>query len=379
MPGRAVAWSEWLACHEPWDKPALPNRGSMIYTSGTTGRPKGVRRQPAPPELQAGALRRLEQIFGIKAGVRVAVTGPMYHAAPNAHGRAAANEADLTVLQPRFDAEELLMLIERHRISHLHLVPTMFVRLLRLPDAVKRRYDVSSLQFVVHAAAPCPVDVKRAMIDWWGPVITEYYGSTESGAVTFCDSKQYLAHPGTVGRAVDEAEIFILDDAGAAAPTGEVGEIYMRHSGMADFTYYGQDAKRREIERDGFITNGDIGYVDKDGYLYLCDRKKDMVISGGVNIYPAEIESMLLAMPGVQDCAVFGIPDAEFGEALAAVVQPQGPMTADAVRTWLRERLAGYKVPKVVEFVAELPREDSGKIFKRKLRDPYWAKAGRTI
>jgi long-chain acyl-CoA synthetase len=379
VPAGMTEWSDWLGRHAPWDGPPLPSRGSMIYTSGTTGRPKGVRRQPTPPEQQAAGLVRLAQIFGIKAGMRIAVTGPMYHSAPNAYGRSAGNEADLVVLQPRFEPEELLALVARHQLTGLHLVPTMFVRLLRLPEAVKQKYDVSSLQFVVHAAAPCPVDVKRAMIAWWGPVITEYYGSTESGPVTFCTSVEYLAHPGTVGRAVSEAELVILNDNGEVQPIGEVGEIYMRHSGLQDFTYHRQDARRREIERHGFITNGDVGYLDRDGYLYLCDRKKDMVISGGVNIYPAEIEAVLLAMPGVQDCAVFGIPDAEFGEALAAVVQPHAPLTAEQVRAYLRERMAGYKVPKLVEFQAELPREDSGKIFKRKLRDPYWAKAGRAI
>jgi len=377
LPPGAVEWNAWLASHAPWDKPPLPSRGSMLYTSGTTGRPKGVRRQPTPPEQAAAALVRMRQIFGLSPGTRVAVTGPMYHSAPNAHGRAAANESDLVVLQPRFDAEELLRLIEQHRLTHLHLVPTMFVRLLRLPEAVRRRYDVSSLQFVVHAAAPCPVDVKRKMIEWWGPVITEYYGSTESSAVTFCDSKDWLAHPGTVGKAVAEAEIVILGDDGLVLPTGEVGEIYMRHSGVPDFTYHGQDAQRAAIERQGFITNGDVGCLDAEGYLYLRDRKKDMVISGGVNIYPAEIEAVLLAMPGVQDCAVFGIPDAEFGEALAAVIQ--GDLKADAVRAFLRERVAGYKVPKVIEFRSELPREDSGKIYKRKLREPYWVDAGRAI
>jgi len=379
VPPGLTDWSQWLGRFAPWDQPAKANRGSMIYTSGTTGQPKGVRRQPMTPEQQATVASRTARIFGIQPGVRVVVTGPMYHTAPNAHGRAAATEGELVVLQPRFDAEELLALIERHRITHLHLVPTMFVRLLRLPEAVRRRYDVSSLRFVVHAAAPCPVDVKRAMIDWWGPVITEYYGSTESSAVTFCDSVQWLAHPGTVGNVVEEAEVVILDDHGRPLPRGDIGEIFMRHRGMPDFTYHKQDAKRREIERGGFITNGDVGYFDRDGYLFLCDRKKDMVISGGVNVYPAEIEAVLLGMPGVQDCAVFGIPDSEYGEALAAAVQVQGPVTADAVRGFLRERLAGYKVPRVVEFHAQLPREDSGKIFKRRLREPFWAKAGRTI
>jgi long-chain acyl-CoA synthetase len=234
---------------------------------------------------------------------------------------------------------------------------------------------------VVHAAAPCPPEVKRGMIEWWGPIIVEYYGATESGAVVFNDSKDWLENPGTVGKPHERCEVRILDVDGKEVPTGEIGEVYMRNRFFPEFTYNKADAKRREIERNGLITAGDVGYINERGFLFLCDRSKDMIISGGVNIYPAEIEAVLHTMPGVQDCAVFGIPDDEYGESVAAVVEkrPGMNLAADEVRTYLRERIAAYKVPRLVEFQRDLPREDSGKIFKRKLRDPYWEKAGRKI
>jgi len=309
------------------------------------------------------------------------ITGPMYHSAPNAYGLYAFRVGANIILQPRFDPEELLQMIERHKVTHLHMVPTMFVRLLKLPDEVKRKYDLSSLRFVVHAAAPCPVHVKQAMIEWWGPVINEYYGGTETGAVVFCDSEEYLAHPGTVGKAIDDAKVMVIDEDGKELTHGATGEIVCRTSTIPDFTYHGDDEKRRNSEKAGLIALGDVGYLDEDGFLYLCDRAKDMVISGGVNIYPAEIEAELHKMPGVGDCAVFGIPDEEFGESLCAVVQPQPGVTLqeDEVRSFLRERVASYKVPRKVEFRGDLPREDSGKIFKRKLREPYWEAAGRKI
>jgi long-chain acyl-CoA synthetase len=272
-------------------------------------------------------------------------------------------------------------LIQRHRIDCLFLVPIMFVRLLRLPEEVRRRYDLSSLRHVVHAGAPCPVEVKRAMIEWWGPILWEYYGSTEASAVTACDSADWLARPGTVGRPVETATIRILDDDGRELPQGEAGEIYCRRSDVPEFTYQRDPDKRRLIERDGLITNGDVGYLDADGYLFLCDRRRDMVISGGVNIYPSEIEDVLVRHPAVRDCAVFGIPDPEYGEALAAVIQPTPgtALSAEEIRDHLRKHLAAYKLPRVVEFRDELPREDTGKIFKRKLREPYWQQAGRQI
>jgi long-chain acyl-CoA synthetase len=223
--------------------------------------------------------------------------------------------------------------------------------------------------------------VKQAMIEWWGPIINEYYGATETGAVVFCTSEEWLKHPGTVGKALPNARVTVIDDNGVEVAQGATGEVVARQVDIADFTYHGDDEKRRRAEKAGLISPGDIGYLDADGYLYLCDRAKDMIISGGVNIYPAEIEAELHKMPGVGDCAVFGIPDEEFGEQICAIVQKQpGASFAEAdVRSFLRERIAGYKVPKRVEFHSELPREDSGKIFKRKLREPFWEAAGRRI
>jgi long-chain acyl-CoA synthetase len=312
---------------------------------------------------------------------RTVVTGPMYHSAPNAYGLWAARNGGFCVLQPRFDPEGLLQLIERYRITHLHMVPTMFVRLLKLPDETRQKYDLSSLEFVVHAAAPCPPAIKRKMIEWWGPVINEYYGATEMGAVVFHTSEEALLKPGTVGRPIKGGIVRIYDERGQPAGPNQIGEVYLRIEGFPDFTYNGLDEKRREIERDGLVTAGDVGYQDEDGYLFLCDRKRDMVISGGVNIYPAEIEAALIAMPGVHDVAVFGIPDDEYGESLCAYIEPEPDveLDADQVRIFMSGKLADYKTPKIIEFRSDLPREDSGKIFKRKLRDPYWEKAGRLI
>ena len=218
------------------------------------------------------------------------------------------------------------------------MVPTMFIRLMKLPEEVRKKYDMSSLRHIIHAAAPCPADVKRAMIEWWGPVIYEFYGSTEFGAVTFANSEDALKKPGTVGKISPGAELRFIGDDGRVLPPGEIGEIYSRIAGNPDFTYHNKPEKRAEIDRDGFITSGDVGYIDEDGYVFICDRKRDMVISGGVNIYPAEIEAALHAVPGVHDCAVFGIPDEEFGEALMAVVEPQPGVTLDiaAIRAQLK-------------------------------------------
>jgi len=309
------------------------------------------------------------------------IPAPLYHTAPNVYALAAAAQGmDMTIMAG-FDAEEFLRLVERHRVTVVQMVPTMFVRLFALPEQVRRRYDLSSLRRVVHAAAPCPPEVKRAMIEWLGPIIYEYYGGTETGPIVFCTSEEWLAHPGTVGRPLHGAVVKVLDDGGRELPAGESGEIYMWLDVWPDFTYEGDEQKRRSVERDGLISCGDIGYLDDDGYLYLNDRSSDMVISGGVNVYPAEIEACLLSLEGVRDCAVFGIPDEEFGESLAARLELDVPaeLRADAVRAHVRTRLAGYKTPRVVEFSDALPREDSGKIFKRRLREPYWAGRGRAI
>ena len=381
VPASPIDFETWLAGQQPYEGPPVPQPQSMIYTSGTTGHPKGVRRQ-APTARQhevSEILRSL--VYGVLEGARCLLPGPLYHSAPNSFGLRAARLAELLVLMPRFDAETMLELIARERIEAIFMVPTMFIRLLKLPEDVRRRYDVSSLRHVIHAAAPCPAEVKRAMIEWWGPVIYEFYGGTENGPVTFATSEDALRKPGTVGRASPGAQVRILDDDGKALPTGSVGEIYARIEDYPEFVYHNLPDKMDEVLRDGLITCGDLGYLDADGYLFICDRKRDMVISGGTNIYPAEIEAVLHAMPGVQDCAVFGVPDAEFGEALMAVVEPRPGIAvdADALRRAMAAHLADYKIPKHIEIRSGLPREDSGKIFKRRLRDPYWEKAGRRI
>jgi long-chain acyl-CoA synthetase len=375
VPSGFVDWSRWLQSFPPAQPRALPSPGAMIYTSGTTGRPKGVRRLPVSEDQMALLYAPILAAFGIRPGMRTIIPAPMYHSAPNTYGALAVRAgADAIVLMPRFEPEELLALIEKHRITHIQTVPTMFVRLLKLPAEIRARYDVSSLEFVVHAAAPCPAEVKAAMIEWWGPVINEYYGSTEIGTVVFCSAPEWLAHRGTVGRALPGVQLRVLDENGDDAPTGVPGDVYARIVAGTDFTYHGDDAKRRAAERHGLISVGDIGYLDGEGFLYLCDRRNDMVISGGVNIYPAEIEAALITMPEIADCAVFGIPDEEMGEALCACIQPafEAPQDETAIRAHLRLHIAGYKVPKRIVFLQELPREDSGKIFKRKLRAPYW-------
>jgi long-chain acyl-CoA synthetase len=377
----AIDLEAWLAQQTPYDGPAVPQPQNMIYTSGTTGHPKGVRRSAPTPEQSANAEAMRAMIYGLKPGARALLPGPLYHSAPNSFGLRAGRLGGALVLMPRFEPEQFLRLIEAQRIDTMFMVPTMFIRLMKLPEAVRRTYDMSSLRHIIHAAAPCPPDVKRAMIEWWGPVIYEFYGSTESGAVTFATSEDALRKPGTVGRIAPGAELRFIGDDGRVLPQGEIGEIYSKISGNPDFTYHNKPEKRTEIDREGFITSGDVGYIDADGYVFICDRKRDMVISGGVNIYPAEIESVLHAVPGVHDCAVFGIPDHEFGEALMAVVEPQPGMTLDVaeILARLKASLADYKVPKHLEIQNELPREDSGKIFKRRLRDPYWERAGRRI
>jgi long-chain acyl-CoA synthetase len=380
-PAGAIDLETWLAAQAPYDGPKLPQPHSMIYTSGTTGHPKGVRRFAPTPAQAASTDEMRARVYGLQPGSRALLPGPLYHSAPNAFGLRAGRLGGALVMMPRFEPEAFLRIIDEQKIDTVFMVPTMFIRLLKLPHEVRASYDMSSLRHIIHAAAPCPPDIKRAMIDWWGPVIYEFYGSTESGAVTFASSEDALNRPGTVGKIAPGAELRFLGDDGAVLPQGEIGEIYSRISGNPDFTYHNKPEKRGEIDRDGFITSGDVGYIDEDGYVFICDRKRDMVISGGVNIYPAEIESALHAVHGVHDCAVFGIPDEEFGEALLAVIEPQPGVVLDlaSVRAELKKALADYKVPKQIEIQANLPREDSGKIFKRRLRDPYWAKAGRVI
>ncbi|HEV2981391.1 MAG TPA: AMP-binding protein [Solirubrobacteraceae bacterium] len=375
------SWPALLDASQAWAEQPQSAPSSIIYTSGTTGRPKGVVRAQATDAQREAVRALMGQIFQLQEGERTLIPAPMYHTAPNVYALAAAMRGmDMTIMT-RFDAEEFLRLVERHRVTVVQMVPTMFVRLLALPESVRNSYDLSSLRWIVHAAAPCPVEVKRAMIEWLGPIVTEYYGSTETGPVVFCDSEQWLAHPGTVGRPLDGALIEVLDADGQQVAAGESGEVFVRLDVWPDFTYEGDAQSRLAMERHGLVSCGDIGYLDGDGYLYLNDRRSDMVISGGVNVYPAEVEACLHSLPGVRDCAVFGIPDEEFGEVLAAHVEAHGDarLTADAVREHVRTNLAAYKTPRVVQFSDSLPREDSGKIFKRRLREPYWAGRERAI
>jgi len=374
-------WSAWRDAHQPWHGAPRSPRGNMPYTSGTTGRPKGVRRAPATDQQRARVLELYQTVLGLEPEMRALVSAPLYHSAPNLYALQACLHGALLVLEPRFDAQGTLALIERYRLTNLYLVPTMFVRLLRLHAEVRRRYDISSVRFISSTGSPCAPELKRAMIDWFGPVITETYASSEAGHITFIDSREWLERPGSVGRPLGEGVVKILDDDARALPPGEIGLIYCRQPAYPDFTYTNNPAARVAIERDGLWSVGDMGYLDAAGYLYVADRKSDMVISGGVNIYPAEIEAALMSMPGVADCAVFGIPDTEFGEALAAAVELRSGASASAeeVQQFLRGRIANYKVPRLVSFHDALPREESGKIFKRLLREPYWAAAGRRI
>ena len=273
------------------------------------------------------------------------------------------------VVMPRFDAEQTLALIERYRIDTVFLVPIMYVRLLRLPAETRAKYDLSSVRFVASTGAPCAPDVKLAMLDWWGPVIYETYASSETGMITIQDPVSARRKPGSVGLPIGETRIRIVDEQGNDCPQGEPGVIYVRQPAVPDFTYLNNDTARQKAGLDDLATVGDIGYLDEEGYLYVCDRQSDMVISGGVNIYPAEIEHVLITLPGVIDCAVVGIPDAEYGESLMAVVAaPAGLLSAEQhVREWL----AGYKVPRRVELIDSLPRDDNGKVAKRRLREQF--------
>lgn len=375
IPSGMLELEGWIATQQSWTTPPVSAPESIIYTSGTTGKPKGVRRNPPTAEQRRRLEAMREEVYGLRPGIRLLVPAPLYHAAPNVFAMAGAKVADRLVLMPKFDAEELLRLVEAHRITNIVTVPTMFVRLLRLPDSVRGRYDLSSLRMIHHAAAPCPPDVKRAMIAWLGPIIHEWYGTTESSVVTVCNSREWLLHPGTVGRAIPGARIEVVGEDGSLLPPGNPGELYVGLDFLPDFTYHNRNEDRQQIGRNGLITGGDIGYLDAEGFLFLCDRKKDMVISGGVNIYPSEIESALLSIPAVHDCAVIGIPDAEFGEAVMALVVQDGSTDEAAIRTELARRLARFKLPKTIEFRNSLPRDDAGKLLKRRLREAYWQNA----
>jgi long-chain acyl-CoA synthetase len=381
VPEEIAEYDAWLAAQAPYAGAPRTPRGHMAYTSGTTGRPKGVRRQPPTAEQQALSAQVAKEALGIYPGVRSLVSAPLYHSAPSSFAQQSLLQGSLMVLEEKFDAEATLALIERHRIDTAYLVPTMYVRLLRLPPEVRSRYDLSSLSFVASTGSPCAPDIKNAMIDWLGPVIHEAYASSETGYITVMRPQDAARKPGSAGRAVGKAAIRILDDAGRELPAGEIGIIYAHQPAYSDFSYHGNDAARRAVERDGLVSVGDMGYLDEDGFLYVCDRASDMVISGGVNIYPAEIEHVLITLPGIIDCAVVGIPDEEFGESLAAQVVAEAGVTldAEAIRQALRERIAGYKVPRRIDIVDGLPRDDNGKVVKRRIRDAYWSDKARKI
>jgi long-chain acyl-CoA synthetase len=376
-----------LGAGEPRTPPPDRTAGqTMNYTSGTTGKPKGVRRALAPlsPDETVKILSgMLGGLFGLQPGAGChLVAGPLYHTAPGAFAMTTLHMGHALVIMERWDAAEALRLIAAHQVTSTHLVPTMFHRLLALPSELRRQHDTSSLRQVIHAAAPCPVHVKRAMIDWWGEVIWEYYAATEGGG-TVVSPQDWIAHPGTVGRPWPGSTIQILDENGNPVPPGEPGTVYMA-SPISPFVYYKDDDKTARGRRGELFTVGDVGRVTEDGWLFLCDRKVDMIISGGVNIYPAEIEAVLLAEPHVADVAVIGVPDEEWGESVKAIVQPAagvtpGPALADALLGFARGKLAAYKVPRSVDFVVELPRQPSGKLSKRELRRRYWEGTGREI
>ncbi|GAA2214711.1 acyl-CoA synthetase [Nonomuraea monospora] len=372
---------------QPGTAPADRTAGAtMHYTSGTTGKPKGVRRPLSglDPDDAAELMTFLLTLFGITPGRPNAhlVTSPSYHTAVTQFGGTALHMGHTLVYMDKWDAEEMLALCERHGVTNSHLVPTHFKRLLALPEQTRKKYDLSSLRWMIHAAAPCPVPVKWAMLDWWGDCVYEYYAATEGGG-TLATPEDWKAHPGTVGKAWPISELLITDDQGEPVPTGTPGTIYMKMMGV-QFEYKGDPAKTAANRLKDHFTVGDIGYLDEDGFLYLCDRKADMIISGGTNIYPAEIENELMIHPKVADVAVFGIPDEEWGEQIKAVVEPApgaepGPELAAELLASLDGRLARMKWPKSIDFIAEMPREPNGKLLKRKLRAPYWEGHDRAI
>jgi long-chain acyl-CoA synthetase len=360
----------------------------MIYTSGTTGRPKGVRRKlvaaGAPLETMRAVAEGFGQLLSIPEGGRSLLVGPVYHSAQWLWSYVMLCAGRPVVMRRSFDPEETLRLIERHRITNVHLVPTQFVRLLRLDEATRRRYDLSSLAAVWHGAAPCSPEVKRRMIEWLGPIVYEYYGSTEASVNTVVSSREWLERPGTVGRALPTTEIHILREDGSPAAPGERGQLWFRYTSGDDVEYWGDPEKTASMHRGGLFTTGDIGHLDEDGYLFLSDRVIDMIISGGVNIYPAEIEGVLITHPAVRDVAVFGVPDEEYGEQVKAAVELEdgyepSEALAEELIAFTRRSLAGYKAPRSVDFLDALPRTPTGKLYKRLIRDPYWTGRDRGI
>ena len=372
------AYEDAIAAHPPTLIADESSGATLLYSSGTTGRPKGVLRPLADEKPWEGEARLagLGAMYGFKEGMVYLSPAPMYHAAPLAFSISAQRFGGTVVIMEKFDPAAALRAIETYRVTHSQWVPTMFVRLLRLPDDERLGPDLSSHEVAIHAAAPCPVSVKQQMIEWWGPIIYEYYAGTEGNGSTAITSEEWLAHPGSVGRPRAGA-VHIIGEDGAEVPPLQEGGIYF--SGGATYEYHNDPAKTEESRLPGGLTTlGDVGYVDEEGWLYLTDRKAYMIISGGVNIYPREIEDVLIQHPAVADVAVFGIPNEDLGEEVKAVVQllpgnDAGDETSRELMQFVRSHVAGFKCPRPIDFVDELPRLPTGKLYKRVLRDPYWA------
>ncbi len=357
----------------------------MLYSSGTTGQPKGILRPlpDVPPSEQLPLFDFLEKLWRYREHMVYLSPAPLYHSAPLAANALTIRVGGTCVIMERFDPEHYLQLLEQHRATHSQLVPTMFSRMLKLPRELRERYDVSSLEIAIHAAAPCPVPVKQQMIEWWGPIIHEYYGATEGLGFTACDSEEWLAHPGTVGRPL-LGVLHVLDDEMNEVPTGERGTIWFEAA--STFEYFDDPEKTRAaLSPDGTMASvGDVGYIDDDGYLYLTDRATFMIISGGVNIYPQECENLLITHPSVADAAVFGVPDPDLGEVVKAVVQPMPDVDAGRelereLLEFCQQHLARVKCPRSIDFDDELPRLPTGKLYKRVLRDRYWGEGDSRI
>jgi long-chain acyl-CoA synthetase len=349
----------------------------MLYSSGTTGQPKGVMPVLAPQPIDADnpLFQITRKLYGMDEDTVYLSPAPLYHAAPLRFNMTVMKLGGTSIIMEHFDAEEFLRLVPKYKATHTQLVPTMFVRFLKLPDAVRLKHDVSSLRCAIHAAAPCPIPVKQTMIDWWGPIVWEYYGGTEGNGLTMCNATEWLAHKGTVGRAV-MGTVKICDETGNELPQGEAGIVYFADG--RPFEYHNDPKKTAESKNaKGWTTLGDVGYLDADDFLHLTDRKAFMIISGGVNIYPQEAENLLVTHPKVMDCAVFGVPNPDFGEEVKAVVQPRdmedaGPALAEELIAFCKQNLSAIKCPRTIDFEPELPRHPTGKLYKRLLRDRYW-------
>lgn len=369
---------------QPDDAPPVELGFPMFYSSGTTGRPKGIMR-PLPTVdswAEDPGVRRTVERYGFREGMVYLSPAPQYHSAPFTFGYIVQALGGTVVVMEKFDAALALELIERERVTHSQWVPTMFIRMLRLPDAKRQAHDLSSHELAIHAAAPCPVWAKRAMIEWWGPILYEYYAASEGHGSTGITSEEWLAHPGSVGRPV-AGVLHIVDDEGNELPPGEAGQIYF--AGGSGAVYHNDPDKTAESSLPGGLrTVGDMGYVDDEGWLFLTDRKSNMIVSGGVNIYPREIEDVLSQHPAVEDVAVFGVPNDEFGEEVKAVVQaavgyePDEALARDLL-TYARQHLAGYKVPRSMDFEPDLPRTPTGKLLTRVIRERYWQGRGSRI